>query len=142
MVVIDKIILHPIKSAQGVSVPSATLGRTGFELDRAWAVVDVNGDRQAPMEAISQRKLAKMATIAVEIDAVEGVLRISAPAMPTLTVPLAEAAYGDGDNGTVVMEVQCSGVSTTDGGGWHLGQCPGYSAGDEAEQWFTEYLNR
>lgn len=135
---VEQIVLHPIKAAQGVSVEKAVIDETGFLYDRSWVVVDLDGHRQHKCEAISQRKLPKMATIGVDIDEANDVLVISAPNMPQLKVPLSPKEY----LANTRVEVQCSGVSTTDGGGWHLGQCPGYSAGDEAREWFTEYLNR
>ena len=39
---VERIVLHPVKAARGVEVHAATLGDTGFDLDRAWAVVDVS----------------------------------------------------------------------------------------------------
>jgi hypothetical protein len=65
-------------------------------------------------------------------------LRISAPGMPDLFVPVEEAAYLE----EPIIAVQCSGVSTTGGGGWRLGSMEARSAGDEAAAWLTEYLNQ
>lgn len=39
---VERLVLHPVKAARGVDVKEAVLGDTGFELDRAWAVVDVS----------------------------------------------------------------------------------------------------
>eukprot|EP00038_Savillea_parva_P001603 m.105684 g.105684 ORF g.105684 m.105684 type:complete len:410 (+) comp10560_c0_seq1:1227-2456(+) len=135
---VDAIRLHPIKACQPISVLSATIGPAGFLYDRVWAVVDVHGTRHPKGEYLSQRKLPKLATIGVALDHDNGVLVVTAPDMPELRVPLEEDAYMDNDT----VDVQCCGVSTTDGGGWHLGSCLGYSAGEAATEWFTTYLNR
>lgn len=136
--IIHELLVHPIKACRAVSVQTATLTSTGLKYDRAWCVLDYHGDRFAEREAISQRKIPKMATVGVEFSENGDSLIINAPDMPTLVVPVDEDAYLDNDQVTV----NCSGVSTTGGGGWHLGTMTGYSAGKEAEKWFTEYLNR
>ena len=49
--------VYPVKSCAGVAVSSATLFDTGLDLDRAWMVVDEEG------EFVSQRELPRMALI-------------------------------------------------------------------------------
>lgn len=134
--VVKELWVHPIKACRGVSVQRSRFTRAGLVYDRAWAVVDVEGTRHAKMESISQRKLPKLATIATSI--VGDQLEIDAPGMPTLRVPLEEDGYA----AEAVLQVECSGVSTTAGSGWRLGQCEARTAGKDAESWFTEYLNK
>lgn len=135
---IEEILVYPIKSGHRVSVPSAVLTPTGLQYDRAWCVVDLEGTRFPEREYISQRKLPKMATVVPTFSADGATLHIDAPGMSRLSVPTAEADYAS----NAPVKVECCGVSTTGGGGWHLGAIDGFSAGDDAARWFTEYLNR
>lgn len=75
--VVSELWVHPIKSCRGISVQRAKFTRAGLVLDRAWAVVDLDGTRHAKMESISQRKLPKLATVVTAI--VGDVLEIDAP---------------------------------------------------------------
>ena len=53
--------IYPIKSARGISLPSAQLDDRGLELDRRWMVVDEEG------HFLTQRTLPKMALINVAL---------------------------------------------------------------------------
>ena len=56
--------VYPIKACRGTRVQEArTIATGGFEFDRTWCVLDARGDRYPEREYISQRKIAKMATI-------------------------------------------------------------------------------
>jgi uncharacterized protein len=68
--------IHPIKSCGGMSVGEALLTETGFDLDRAWMVVDAHG------EMLTQRELPRMALVAPQLRHNEIVLR--APGMLAL----------------------------------------------------------
>lgn len=57
--------------------------------------------------------------------------------MPQLSVPTAIAGYAEEEE----VLVECSGKSTTTGGGWSLGHIACRSAGSEACNWVTKYLN-
>ena len=83
------------QSGHRVSVTSAVLTATGFEYDRAWCVVDLEGTRFPQRESISQRKLPKMATVVPTFSADGATLHIDAPGMPRLSVPTAEADCED-----------------------------------------------
>ena len=63
--------LHPIKSCAGVAVDEALLIETGFDLDRAWMVVDENGDM------LTQRELPRMALVQMQFKHSDLVLRAS-----------------------------------------------------------------
>ncbi|WP_439489271.1 MOSC domain-containing protein [Algoriphagus sp.] len=58
---IQSLYVYPIKSLAGVSLSQAKVEEQGFELDRRWMLVDEEG------RFLSQRTLAGMATIKVEI---------------------------------------------------------------------------
>jgi uncharacterized protein YcbX len=71
--------VYPIKSCRGMAVAAAEVGRTGLLDDRHWMLVRPNG------RFVTQRELPRMALIDARTGA--GVLTLSAPAMPTLSVP-------------------------------------------------------
>jgi uncharacterized protein len=68
--------VYPVKSCAGVAVTEAALCDTGFDLDRAWMVVDEQG------EFVSQREHPRMALIRPQLKQFEVVLR--APGMLAL----------------------------------------------------------
>jgi len=44
---VTRINVFPVKGLRGVSVESAVVTETGFELDRTWSVIDESGERYA-----------------------------------------------------------------------------------------------
>ncbi len=72
--------LHPIKSCAGLAVDEALLIETGLQLDRAWMVVDADG------EMLTQRERPRMALVQPRLRADDMVLR--APGMLALHVSL------------------------------------------------------
>ncbi|HPW08994.1 MAG TPA: MOSC domain-containing protein, partial [Burkholderiaceae bacterium] len=54
---IARLFIYPIKSCAGIEVQEAVLLETGLEWDRAWMVVDEQG------EFVTQRELPRMALI-------------------------------------------------------------------------------
>jgi uncharacterized protein YcbX len=71
---------YPVKSCAGVALDEALLIETGLEFDRAWMLVDADG------EFLSQRELPRMALVATELRHSELVLR--APGMLPLHLAL------------------------------------------------------
>ena len=134
---IEELWIYPIKACRGVRVKSANVTASGFEHDRAWCIVDLDGEVVARCEAISQRKLPILATINVTFNGDSSALLVNAPGMRQLEVPTAPSAYAS----EPMVQVQASGVSTTTDGGWWLGaaECRQNTAGSA---WLTEYLNR
>ncbi len=53
--------VYPIKSCAGVALTEAVLTETGLDLDRAWMVVDTQG------EFVSQRELPRLALVQVQL---------------------------------------------------------------------------
>jgi len=84
-VTIQALYLYPIKGCRGFAVDEATLAATGLEVDgigdREWVVVDDQN------EFLSQRELPRMALIETRLT--PSSLRIKAPGMLTLDIPLA-----------------------------------------------------
>ena len=74
--------LYPVKACQPISLQKTKLDSAGFQLDRAFCIVDINGDRYVE-QALSQRLLPSLASIKVEFEDVtkKNVLVLSAPNM-------------------------------------------------------------
>ena len=72
--------MYPIKSARGIPLEESEVDEFGLRHDRRWMVVNPSG------EFLSQRTHPRLALIAPEIDG--QTLRISAPEMPSLELPL------------------------------------------------------
>jgi uncharacterized protein len=110
---IQSLWVYPVKSCAGVQVTEAILTATGLEFDRAWMVVDAQGD------FVTQRELPRMCLIQPTLKHYEMVLR--APGMLALHIALDK------------VEQPCRASV------W--GQdCAAYDMGDVAAQWFTDFL--
>lgn len=107
--------VYPVKSCAGVGVAEALLIETGLEFDRAWMVVDAQG------EFVTQRELPRMALIQPTLKHTEVVLR--APGMLALHLAI------DGVEGPVRVKV------------WN-DEVAAYDMGDLAAQWFSDFLGR
>jgi uncharacterized protein YcbX len=107
--------VYPVKSCAGVSPETALLGETGFDLDRAWMVVDAAG------RFVSQRELPRMALVRTTIRSEDLVLR--APGMLALHVAL------DRVEARAEAEVWNDRVAAFD-------------MGPLCAQWFSDFLGR
>jgi uncharacterized protein YcbX len=85
MPILSQLVIYPVKSCAGLSVPSATLTRAGLEAggvrDREWMVVGGDG------QFLTQREHPRMALIAPSLDA--RFLTLHAAGMAALALPLA-----------------------------------------------------
>lgn len=111
---IARLFVYPVKSCAGVEVSEALLTETGLEFDRAWMVVDENG------EFVTQRELPRMALIRPQLKQFEMVLR--APGMLALHI-----AY---DRVEAPMQAKV----------WK-DTVAAYDMGDVAAQWFSDFLS-
>lgn len=112
-VAISQLYVYPIKSCAGVAVSEAVLTDTGLEFDRAWMVVDAQGN------FLTQRELPRMALIQPQLKTFDMVLR--APGMLALHVAL------DGVEAPVRVSVWGDEVAAFD-------------MGALAAQWFSDFL--
>jgi uncharacterized protein len=112
---IARLFVYPVKSCAGVEVQEAVLTETGLDLDRAWMVVDADG------EFVSQRDLPRMALVKVQLKLHEVVLR--APGMLALHLAI------DAVEAPARVRV------------WD-DEVPAYDMGAIAAQWFTDFLGR
>lgn len=113
--------VFPIKSCAGILVQQAVLTPTGLAHDRAWMVVDADG------EMVTQRELPRMALIQPELvgsDAglVELVLHASGMAALRLSLTV---------EGRFMRAIQVRVWGD---------QVPAFDMGDEASAWLTEFL--
>ena len=90
---IAELYVYPVKACQGVRVREARLSASGFELDRAFCVVDLSGKRHPEREALSQRKLPALAAIGVALSTDGGRMTLSAPGQPDLQLDTDPAAF-------------------------------------------------
>jgi len=77
---VSALFVHPVKSCAGIAVDEALLVETGLDLDRAWMVVDGQGNM------FTQRELPRMALVLPTLKGSEMLLR--APGMLALHVRL------------------------------------------------------
>jgi uncharacterized protein len=112
---IARLFVYPVKSCAGVEVTEALLTETGFDLDRAWMVVDDQG------EFVTQRELPRMALIRVQLKQREVILR--APGMLALHLSI------EGVEEPMKVRVWDDEVDA-------------YDMGAVAAQWFTDFLGR
>lgn len=111
--VISALWVYPIKSCAGVQVSEAILTETGLEFDRAWMVVDAQG------EFVTQRELPRMALIRPQLKTQDMVLR--APGMLALHIALDQVQE------PVRVRVWDDDVKA-------------YDMGPIAAQWFSDFL--
>ena len=105
--------VYPVKSCAGISLTEAELTDTGLLYDRAWMVVDADG------EFVTQRELPRMALIQTAFKMGQLVLR--APGMLALHLAL------DAAEGPLKVRVWDDEVQA-------------YDMGDLAAQWFSDFL--
>jgi uncharacterized protein YcbX len=111
--VISQLYVYPVKSCAGVAVGEALLTETGLDLDRAWMVVDSQG------EFLSQRELPRMALVQPQLRTHDIVLR--APGMLALHLAI--------DQVEAAVRVSVWGEDTA-----------AYDMGATAAQWFSDFL--
>lgn len=110
--------VFPIKSCAGIAVPEAMLTPTGLAFDRAWMVVDAEG------EMLTQRELPRMALIQPELTHNSLVLR--AAGLADLHLPLQMPSAKAQATRTQVRV-------------WD-DVVPAFDMGPEASAWFTDFL--
>jgi uncharacterized protein YcbX len=107
--------IHPVKSAAGIALGSARLGRYGLEHDREWLIVDPAG------RFITQRDEARLALLTTAIE--HGKLKLANPHGAGPALPL--------DHEGEAREVQV----------WRS-TCAAFDAGDEVAGFLSDWLGR
>uniref|UniRef100_A0A7S3PKK9 MOSC domain-containing protein n=2 Tax=Aplanochytrium stocchinoi TaxID=215587 RepID=A0A7S3PKK9_9STRA len=134
---IKELWIYPVKGCQGINIPRAQLTPSGFLYDRAFCIIDLDGQIVSKHEAISMRKLPCLATIKISISVEDNLLRLESTDKDPIELPLEEGEYVDSPD----VMVECSGKSTTTGGGWSLGFIPSKLANNSVNEWISSYLN-
>jgi uncharacterized protein YcbX len=123
--VIAELHVYPIKSCRGAALPAVDVGRAGLRHDRRWMIVDERG------MFVAQRGVGALGVgiravclIAPEIRDAHGTLRLCAPGMPPLVLPLA-------GGGGPARDVQI----------WRRSR-PATDQGEDAADWCTTFLSR
>ncbi len=112
---LESIHVFPVKSCAGTAPVEALLVETGFDLDRAWMVVDTAG------ELVTQRELPRMALIQPTLKGEEMILR--APGMLALHVALDR------------VEAPCKATVWDD-------TVAAFDMGALCAQWFSDFLGQ
>ena len=112
---VARLFIHPVKSCAGIEVQQALLTETGLQWDRAWMVVDAQGD------FLTQRALPRMALVRPQLAA--DALLLHAPGQAPLTVPYASTGP------VALVRVWSDKV-------W------AWDMGDGAAQWFSTFLDQ
>jgi hypothetical protein len=107
--------LHPVKSCAGIEVKEALVVETGFDLDRAWMVVDSGG------VFVTQRDLPRLALVRPTLRSEDLVLR--APGMLALHLSLD------------TVEAKTEATVWND-------RVAAYDMGDLCARWFSDFLAR
>lgn len=113
-IVVTELHLYPIKGTHGIAVERAEVGDRGFVRDRRFVVTDLNG------KFLTQRTLPRMALVTTQLDG--EVLRLRAPGMPPLALPIAPV-----DGAPRIVEV------------WR-DRCDARLVSGEASAWLTQFL--
>ena len=130
---IEALWVFPIKSSAGISVQQTVLTATGLAHDRAWMVVDADG------EMVTQRELPRMALVQPEL--VHSATRLAelvlhASGMAALHLPLT-------DQGPTCIEL-ANQPATSKFHSIHVrvwdDLVPAFDMGDAASKWLTEFL--
>ncbi|KAF5472238.1 hypothetical protein F2P56_008974 [Juglans regia] len=125
---VSSIFIYPVKSCRGISLLRAPITATGFRWDRQWVVVNAKG------RACTQRVEPRLALVVVELPSeafIEGweptqssYMVLKAPGMNVLKVSLRKP------------HETADGVSVWEWSGSALDE------GDEASQWFSDFLGK
>ena len=112
---IAQLFIYPIKSCGAIELKESVLTDTGLDLDRAWMVVDEQG------EFVTQRQLPRMALIQPTLTSFDMIVK--APGMSALKLAIDEVAA------PVTVKVWDDSVKAFD-------------MGDEAADWFSDFLKK
>ena len=122
---VSDLLIYPLKSGRGMSVPRAELTPRGLRFDRCWCVMDPDGYVQDQRV----RPMLSMVMPRIEGDS----LVLTAPAetgLAPLRLPLAEEAYDEQDGGE---------VSDRHNHKWFGKPLAARYAGDAAAEWITSF---
>ena len=119
MATVTELVIYPIKSCAGISVPEAQFGISGLQAngvhDREWMLVTREG------LFLTQREYPRMALVTPRIDG--DAVEVTAPGMPPLRLPLAH----DSAASNLTVQIWDHSVDAAD-------------CGDAAASWFADAI--
>jgi molybdenum cofactor sulfurtransferase len=115
---LEKIILYPIKSCEGMEVDEWEISEEGLLYDREWSLIDDSG------AYINQKKMPQLCFIRPHIDLESGIMTVSAQDMPNLVIPLNE-------NPEDILSVRVCGDT-----------CTAMAYKGEVKDWFTKFCGK
>ncbi|XP_063046924.1 molybdenum cofactor sulfurase isoform X2 [Engraulis encrasicolus] len=121
---LTNIFIYPIKSCAAFEVKEWSVGPVGLLYDRVWMVVNENG------VCLSQKRESRLCQIQPQISLASNALRIRAPGMKSMSVPLGNWKELQASTQRTCQSKVCGDrVQTVD-------------CGDEAAAWFSEFLGK
>lgn len=117
-IVVTELNVYPVKSCQGISLPTAEVVETGFANDREFMVVKPDGT------FMSQRTLAILGSVQTEITG--NALKLSADQHGEVTIPL---SYDEQENRSIAATV-------------HNNDILGLRQSQDADEFFCDLLNK
>lgn len=117
MITITALNIYPVKSCRGIALDRALITPTGFAHDREWLIVHPNG------QFVTQREEPRLALIQTAL--ASETLRLTAPGMGTLAIPLKADARGAAVEVTIWRD-----------------RCAAFDAGAEAASWLTTFMGK
>ncbi|XP_068716282.1 molybdenum cofactor sulfurase-like [Montipora foliosa] len=124
---LEQICLYPIKSCAAFKVEEWEVGVRGFVYDRQWMIVSDSGI------CLTQKREPQLCLIKPEVDLVNGVLRVRAPGMSSLVVPLCSSSSVNMSmkNDTSLCHTKVCGDKVC-----------AVDCGEEASHWVSDFLKR
>ncbi len=125
---VSQLYYYPVKSCSGISLRSANIGRMGIRFDRQWMVVDENGMFVA-QRGDGPHGIGIKAMCLIETSIQGESLCLTAPKMPMIEMPVSGMENESGNTKAVNVRI------------WK-NDCVAVDQGNEAAEWFTEFLSR
>ena len=141
MAFISQLTIYPVKSCAGLTLGQAVIGRAGLETpggaahgtgsvaDREWMIVTAAGDfltqREHPRMALIVPGVASGTDSGAKSGPDPGTLRLRAPGMPDLAIPLGDFALRAPGLQVRVWDHHCA----------------AFDEGDAAREWLSDYLH-
>lgn len=119
---ISALSVYPVKSCRGIPLTEATVGRMGIQYDRQWMIVDEHGMFVAQRSDGVGIAVPSLCLVCTTI--ADGVLRLTAPEMPPMALPLTGV-----DGPEVSVRV------------WNT-QTIGIDQGNDAADWVNTFIAR
>ncbi|CAB3976894.1 molybdenum cofactor sulfurase 3 isoform X2 [Paramuricea clavata] len=119
---LKRLFIYPVKSCAAFEVEEWDLNEKGLCYDREWLIVNESGS------FISQKRQPRLCFIKPYIGLKENVLRLQAPEMPELVLPL---RMSTGEMNSLIIQPRICGAKVS-----------GIDCGDVVSKWLTSFLKQ